>query len=126
MDVYVPSKAILSYLFKMMSNMQCFKKHSTLGSGAQGVVSKYEVLQNFGVFLDEPQILPKFVAIKRIKPTEDNAGISREALREIKILTELCHPNVMQIFDTFAHRGSKFQMLFLECFLTLEISTMKK
>ena len=94
--------------------MNRFKKQSTLGQGAQGVVSKYEVLENFGVYLEDPKALPKFVAIKRIKPSTGaaNQGLPREALREIKILTELNNSNVMRILDTFAHRGSKLFFFF--------------
>jgi len=86
--------------------MESFSKENQLGEGAQGVVAKYKVLSPFGVFLQHPDTCPNFVAIKRIRGQDNLHGLPREALREIKILTEMSHDNVMQIFDTFAHRGS--------------------
>jgi len=85
--------------------MQRFKKIKKLGEGGQGVVSKYEVLDaNFCNHLAEQ---PKYVAIKKIRiGSGSTEGLSKEALREIKILTELNNENVLSILDTFVHRGS--------------------
>lgn len=40
--------------------------------------------------------LPQFVAIKKIRVTDSSAGLSMEAIREIKIMQELNHPNVVR------------------------------
>ncbi|CAF1287453.1 unnamed protein product, partial [Didymodactylos carnosus] len=49
------------------------------------------------------------VAVKKIKignRQEASDGINRTALREIKFLQELKHPNVIELLDTFGEHGS--------------------
>uniref|UniRef100_A0A8C1HM76 Cyclin-dependent kinase 7 n=1 Tax=Cyprinus carpio carpio TaxID=630221 RepID=A0A8C1HM76_CYPCA len=49
------------------------------------------------------------VAIKKIKVghrTEAKDGINRTALREIKLLQELTHPNIIGLLDAFGHKSN--------------------
>uniref|UniRef100_A0AAQ4PD92 Cyclin-dependent kinase 7 n=1 Tax=Gasterosteus aculeatus aculeatus TaxID=481459 RepID=A0AAQ4PD92_GASAC len=49
------------------------------------------------------------VAIKKIKVghrTEAKDGINRTALREIKLLQELHHPNIIGLLDAFGHKSN--------------------
>uniref|UniRef100_A0A673LTT2 Cyclin-dependent kinase 7 n=1 Tax=Sinocyclocheilus rhinocerous TaxID=307959 RepID=A0A673LTT2_9TELE len=49
------------------------------------------------------------VAIKKIKVghrTEAKDGINRTALREIKLLQELSHPNIIGLLDAFGHKSN--------------------
>ena len=64
-----------------------------LGEGAYGLVYKGRNLQT-----------DKLVAIKKIKPFEQDEGISGFTLREIGILTHLKHPNIISLIDTFDHK----------------------
>lgn len=76
-----------------------YKKVSFLGEGQFGTVYKAEDTENEN----------KIVAVKKIKlghRTEAKDGINRTALREIKILQELNHPNVVGLIDVFGHKSS--------------------
>uniref|UniRef100_T1IWT1 Cyclin-dependent kinase 7 n=1 Tax=Strigamia maritima TaxID=126957 RepID=T1IWT1_STRMM len=51
----------------------------------------------------------KIVAVKKIKlgsKTEVKDGINRTALREIKLLQELSHPNIIGLLDVFGHKSN--------------------
>ncbi|XP_068952446.1 cyclin-dependent kinase 7 isoform X4 [Petaurus breviceps papuanus] len=51
----------------------------------------------------------RIVAIKKIKlghRSEAKDGINRTALREIKLLQELSHPNIIGLLDAFGHKSN--------------------
>jgi len=51
----------------------------------------------------------KIVAVKKIKlgsRTEAKDGINRTALREIKLLQEISHPNIIGLLDVFGHKSN--------------------
>jgi len=51
----------------------------------------------------------RIVAVKKIKlgsRSEAKDGINRTALREIKLLQELHHPNVIELVDVFGHKSN--------------------
>ncbi|XP_064414085.1 cyclin-dependent kinase 7 isoform X1 [Latimeria chalumnae] len=51
----------------------------------------------------------KIVAIKKIKlghRSEAKDGVNRTALREIKLLQELSHPNIIGLLDAFGHKSN--------------------
>lgn len=51
----------------------------------------------------------EIVAVKKIKlgtRAEAKDGINRTALREIKLLQELAHPNIIGLYDVFGHRSN--------------------
>ncbi|KAI8052270.1 kinase-like domain-containing protein [Syncephalis plumigaleata] len=46
------------------------------------------------------------VAIKKIKVRQQKDGLDVSALREIKALQELRHPNILELLDVYAHKGN--------------------
>ena len=46
----------------------------------------------------------KTVAVKKIRFGKDTEGVNVTALREIKLLKELRHPNVIEMVDVFPHK----------------------
>ncbi|EDO33152.1 predicted protein [Nematostella vectensis] len=61
------------------------------------------------VFKAEDQETGNIVAVKKIKlgnRAEAKDGINRTALREIKLLQELSHENVIGLLDVFGHKSS--------------------
>jgi serine/threonine-protein kinase BUR1 len=51
------------------------------------------------------------VALKRILMHNEKEGMPVTALREIKILKALKHPNVVELLDMFVVRGASFIIL---------------
>ena len=55
------------------------------------------------------------VALKKIRVGADRraAGVHFTALRELKLLGEFRHPNVLRLLDQFAHKAALFMALAL-------------
>uniref|UniRef100_A0AAQ5XX02 Cyclin-dependent kinase 7 n=1 Tax=Amphiprion ocellaris TaxID=80972 RepID=A0AAQ5XX02_AMPOC len=76
---------------------------------------RYEKLDFLGegqfatVYKARDKMTDTIVAIKKIKVghrTEAKDGINRTALREIKLLQELQHPNIIGLLDAFGHKSN--------------------
>uniref|UniRef100_A0A671RJ22 Cyclin-dependent kinase 7 n=1 Tax=Sinocyclocheilus anshuiensis TaxID=1608454 RepID=A0A671RJ22_9TELE len=76
---------------------------------------RYEKLDFLGegqfatVYKARDKTTSTIVAIKKIKVghrTEAKDGINRTALREIKLLQELSHPNIIGLLDAFGHKSN--------------------
>lgn len=50
--------------------------------------------------------LLSFVAIKKIRLRSAAEGLSMEAIRELKLMCELSHPNVLRLLDCFSHHSN--------------------
>lgn len=75
-----------------------YEKIEFLGEGQFATVYKARDLES-----------GEIVAVKKIKlgsRTEAKDGINRTALREIKILQELSHPNIIGLLDVFGHQSN--------------------
>ena len=94
--------------------MHKYKILKKLGEGAQGIVSKALVLSEYRketlgesfVESKEEEKTDKgdesfYVAMKKMKITDKENGVSNETLREIMCLREIHHSNVIDIFDIF-------------------------
>uniref|UniRef100_A0A5F9DBW9 Cyclin-dependent kinase 7 n=1 Tax=Oryctolagus cuniculus TaxID=9986 RepID=A0A5F9DBW9_RABIT len=76
---------------------------------------RYEKLDFLGegqfatVYKARDKTTNQIVAIKKIKlghRSEAKDGINRTALREIKLLQELSHPNIIGLLDAFGHKSN--------------------
>jgi cyclin-dependent kinase 7 len=82
----------------MTSGHKRYEKIEFLGEGQFAIVFKARDL-----------IEDKIVAVKKIKAgskAEFSDGVNRTALREIKLLQELHHPNIISLFDVFGHKSN--------------------
>uniref|UniRef100_A0A8C9F9M3 Protein kinase domain-containing protein n=1 Tax=Pavo cristatus TaxID=9049 RepID=A0A8C9F9M3_PAVCR len=82
---------------------------------ARARAKRYEKLDFLGegqfatVYKAKDKNTGQIVAIKKIKlghRSEAKDGINRTALREIKLLQELSHPNVIGLLDAFGHKSN--------------------
>jgi cyclin-dependent kinase 7 len=74
--------------------MDAYVKEEKLGYGAYGIVYKGR---------RKADNLP--VALKKIRTIDRNEGVSFTAIREIKILQELKHPNIIDLLDCFIYKN---------------------
>lgn len=64
---------------------------------------QYQLLQRLGsgtygdVWRAQDTVTGNIVALKRIKPQKGEEGVPATALREISILLEMSHPNVVKL-----------------------------
>ncbi|EGC38059.1 p34-cdc2 protein [Dictyostelium purpureum] len=79
--------------------MDKYNYEGLIGEGTYGVVSKATAKEN-----------GQIVAIKKIKKIlvqgQSDDGINFSAIREIKILQELKHHNIVELLDIFAHKSN--------------------
>lgn len=73
-------------LTKPMSNLEKYQKLEKLGEGTYGVVYKARNLET-----DET------VAIKKIRLEKEDDGVPSTAIREISLLKNLKHPNIVEL-----------------------------
>lgn len=87
--------------------MDNFQKIEKIGEGTYGVVYKAR-----------DKITKQFVALKKIRLETESEGVPSTAIREITLLKELEHPNVVQLLDV-VHADDKLYMVFE--YLTMDL-----
>lgn len=89
----------------MEENLTRYQKIERIGHGTYGVV--YKALDtNLG----------KIVALKKIKINKDDEGVPPTAIREIAVLNELQHPNIVKLLNIVHTREKLFLVFeFLQC-----------
>eukprot|EP00048_Salpingoeca_helianthica_P016186 m.230901 g.230901 ORF g.230901 m.230901 type:complete len:294 (+) comp18187_c0_seq1:104-985(+) len=86
-----------------MAGVSRFQRVGRLGEGTYGVVYKAQDLET-----------NEFVALKRISLENAEEGIPCTAIREIAILKEISHPNIVRLLNVF-HSESKLTLVFEYC-----------
>mmetsp|Transcript_37769 Transcript_37769/g.150601 ORF Transcript_37769/g.150601 Transcript_37769/m.150601 type:complete len:354 (-) Transcript_37769:2540-3601(-) len=85
-----------------------YKNIKKLGEGAGGVVTQAEDVGT-----------GRIVAVKKVRMGKAKDGISMEALREIKLLQEIKHPNVIELVDAFSS-NTNVNLVFEYCLTDLD------
>uniref|UniRef100_A0A915AMR8 cyclin-dependent kinase n=1 Tax=Parascaris univalens TaxID=6257 RepID=A0A915AMR8_PARUN len=83
--------------------MDKYEKLGKIGEGSYGVVFKCRNKET-----------GQFVAIKKFIETEDDPAIKKIALREIRMLKQLKHPNLVNLIEVFK-RNRKLHLVFEHC-----------
>lgn len=84
--------------------MENYNVQGALGKGTWGVVHKAE-----------QKVTGRIVAIKKIKSERPEEGVNFTAVREIKLLRELKHENVIELVDVFVTFDDRALNLVYEC-----------
>ena len=80
-----------------MDRYEKIEKNGSLGEGTYGVVYKAKDLQTGNI-----------VALKRIRLEVEDEGVPSTALREISLLRELNHPNIVELKDCVQSEGKLY------------------
>lgn len=91
----------------MHSSLEKYEKIAKIGEGSYGIVFKCRNRDN-----------GQLVAIKKYVETEDDPLIKKIAMREIRMLKQLKHPNLINLIEVF-RRKRKLHLVFEFCELTV-------
>lgn len=80
--------------------LEKYNKIEKVGEGTYGVVYKCSVKDS-----------PNFVALKKVRLENEDEGIPSTSIREISILKQMHHPNIINLVDLI--HGEKNYILFL-------------
>nr|CAD7396101.1 unnamed protein product [Timema poppensis] len=83
--------------------MQKYEKLEKIGEGTYGTVFKAKNRENHEI-----------VALKRVRLDDDDEGVPSSALREICLLKELKHKNIVRLYDVL-HSDKKLTLVFEHC-----------
>ncbi|KAK9892011.1 hypothetical protein WA026_018200 [Henosepilachna vigintioctopunctata] len=83
--------------------MQKYEKLEKIGEGTYGTVFKAKNRENLEI-----------VALKRVRLDDDDEGVPSSALREICLLKELKHKNIVRLYDVL-HSDKKLTLVFEHC-----------
>ncbi|CDW60493.1 cyclin dependent kinase 5 [Trichuris trichiura] len=83
--------------------MQKYEKLEKIGEGTYGTVFKAKNRNSHEV-----------VALKRVRLDDDDEGVPSSALREICLLKELKHPNIVRLYDV-VHSHKRLTLVFEYC-----------
>jgi cyclin-dependent kinase len=84
----------------MMKKIDKYEKLQVIGEGTYGVVSKARDVETGEIF-----------ALKEIKLESEDEGIPSTAIREIALLKELQHPNVVRLVNVL-HTDKMLTLVF--------------
>jgi len=84
----------------MAQRLQRYKKIEKVGEGTYGVVYKSEDTQTGAI-----------VALKKIRLEHEDEGIPSTSIREISLLKELNHPNIVRLHDVI-HSNKQLYLVF--------------
>ncbi|KAJ3210884.1 Cyclin-dependent kinase-like 3 [Entophlyctis luteolus] len=77
--------------------MDCYEKIAPIGEGTYGMVMKCRHKES-GLI----------VAIKKFKESEDDLQIRKTALREVRMLKQLKHENIVNLIEVFRRKGKLY------------------
>ncbi|KAJ3138497.1 Cyclin-dependent kinase-like 3 [Physocladia obscura] len=77
--------------------MDCYEKIAPIGEGTYGMVMKCRHKES-GLI----------VAIKKFKESEDDLQIRKTALREVRMLKQLKHDNIVNLIEVFRRKGKLY------------------
>uniref|UniRef100_A0A915DSH8 cyclin-dependent kinase n=1 Tax=Ditylenchus dipsaci TaxID=166011 RepID=A0A915DSH8_9BILA len=78
-----------------------FKDPKKIGEGTYGVVYRARCSN-----------MNTMVALKQIRLNQGNEGVPATAIREICLLKELSHPNIVKLHDVILSKGQRLYMIF--------------
>ncbi|KAJ1501847.1 Cyclin-dependent kinase 2 [Coelomomyces lativittatus] len=101
-------------------------------SNSGSIKDRYEKLEKIGegtygvVYRATETSSGKLVALKKIRLENEEDGVPSTALREISLLLEISHPNIVPLFDVFYNQKELFLIFeYLDCDLKIYMDMYK-
>ncbi|KAI8419953.1 hypothetical protein MSG28_008569, partial [Choristoneura fumiferana] len=94
---------VLTTFIVSIITMQKYEKLEKIGEGTYGTVFKAKNKETHEI-----------VALKRVRLDDDDEGVPSSALREICLLKELKHKNIVRLYDVL-HSEKKLTLVFEHC-----------
>jgi cyclin-dependent kinase len=82
------------------TKMERYQKMEKIGEGTYGIVYKAK-----------DRVTGEIIALKKIRLEAEDEGIPSTAIREISLLKELQHPNIVRLYDV-VHTERKLTLVF--------------
>lgn len=109
------------------------KLNSTEVSQSQSALPKYQLIQKIGegtygvVYKAKDRVTGRFMALKKIRLDAEDEGVPSTSIREISLLKELDHPNVVKLEDVLHCKNRLFLVFeFLDYDLKRYLDSVKK
>ncbi|KAI8419954.1 hypothetical protein MSG28_008569 [Choristoneura fumiferana] len=96
-------QVVLTTFIVSIITMQKYEKLEKIGEGTYGTVFKAKNKETHEI-----------VALKRVRLDDDDEGVPSSALREICLLKELKHKNIVRLYDVL-HSEKKLTLVFEHC-----------
>lgn len=95
-----------------------YRRLLEIGHGAYGQIDLAEVVQAAGEAEGEQEPQKTYVALKKLYVDVDWAeqsetGVDQTSIREVRILKEVSHPNIVRLIEVFYHHQNLY--LAMEC-----------
>ena len=115
-------------IYENKDSKRVYRIVKELGKGTFGSVELCELLnykleRDYKSYSIEELIKKKYVAMKRIQNETPEKGLECNALREIAILKEVKHKNIIKLIDVFADEKSNFTFVAME-YLTCDLGVL--
>ena len=91
--------------------MENYENLGTIGEGTYGVVLKCRHKET-----------GQIVAIKKFKESDEDEQVRKTALREVRILKQLKHDNIVNLIEVFRRKGKMRYLVFELCWIVLFVS----
>ncbi|CAG2053433.1 unnamed protein product [Timema podura] len=93
----------------------CEESYQSLSGGGNGFKKDTQQPGTYGtVFKAKNRETHEIVALKRVRLDDDDEGVPSSALREICLLKELKHKNIVRLYDVL-HSDKKLTLVFEHC-----------
>ncbi|CAK4774388.1 unnamed protein product [Aphanomyces euteiches] len=90
--------------------MENYENLGTIGEGTYGVVLKCRHKET-----------GQIVAIKKFKESDEDEQVKKTAMREIRILKQLKHENIVNLIEVFRRKGKLYLVFYLLVIALMEL-----
>lgn len=96
----------------MISKPNCtYEPTQKVGEGTYATVYKAWAVPHQDTNAKKQKVNKEMVALKKIKPIASQNGLDISAIRELRFLKTISHPNIIKLRDCYSHNSNLFLVL---------------